>query len=607
MFVFSIALMLAVIGGSAWVYLNHEGEFSPKTISALAAIGTPLVLPDQVIPAAEKTASANQKEMQSAEDETDGTAQKPLASVATAKVTPTPATDPLEKVVDPGVLAAQPPEVTPADTAEVAAAKPAQKDTELVAILDPLPLEIPKTVERNPAIADGRGVTETVVEHPETISKNEAAIPAEEMREILNVEPAAGTPVVSETGTNNELPAVPAAEELVSVAIDEVVTAVETTDPAIITPTEAGPDIVVADIAPTDAVMLDTPENTVAPEYSSDLENTEEIVEASPDNEAKQLVPEIEGIKAETPEWLEEAPTLPIEGTVELALVLPPSQPSYTVMAPPVVDEVKPADLEPEAVSPPVEPVVLTLPITGKPLWQANAEPFEDSKNRPRIAIIISEMGISKAGTTAAIDQLPAAVTLAFNPYGQRLQSWIDKSRAKGHEVLLQLPMEPVGYPKTDPGPRALLTSLTPAENSERLNWSLNRFSGYAGLTNQMGSKFTASREHMEPVLAVLKEKDLLYVDSRTASNSVAAKIAKELSIPVALNNRFLDHRADSETLDARLAELENIALKSGSAIGIGYPYPATLERLAAWTASLENKGIVLAPVSALVNRQDIK
>lgn len=612
----------------------------------VAAIDALLVLPDPVIPASEKAAPVEQEERASAEEISDA-AIKDSVTLAAEEITPAPATEPVGKITEPVLPVAKSPdpqpsdaEPTPADTPIVAETKPVPAETAFVSSVEPAPLEIPKTVQidRQPAdmpkIAesdfaktDKPEIAEAVPEQIEkqlTVSEKASSIPTMEMQEILGVKPDAGAQAISENkiqpdslvmetqttpaieDTQNKSPTIPAAKDPVATAQDEIINTVEARDTAATTIADEDADIVVADIAPTPTTMLIAQEPASVPNQHALPETAAETVMASTSEAAEPLVPEVKKIMVDIPAWIEEAPALPAWGAVEMALVLPPSQPSYTVVEPEVRD-VKPADHTQKIASPSVEPVVLTLPPADKPLWQANAQPFEDTENRPRIAIIISEMGISKAGTTAAIDQLPAAVTLAYNPYGQRLQGWIDKSREKGHEVLLQLPMEPVGYPRTDPGPRALLTSLTSAENFKRLNWSLDRFSGYTGLTNQMGSKFTASRPHIEPVLAVLKEKGLLYVDSRTASNSVAAKIAKELSIPVALNNRFLDHRADAKTLDARLAELENIALKTGSAIGIGYPYPATLERLAAWTTSLAEKGIVLAPISALVNRQEIK
>ncbi|WP_159104274.1 divergent polysaccharide deacetylase family protein [Sneathiella glossodoripedis] len=250
------------------------------------------------------------------------------------------------------------------------------------------------------------------------------------------------------------------------------------------------------------------------------------------------------------------------------------------------------------------------LPIIGpggKMPWRTYGRPFDDPLSRPRIAIVISEMGMSSSATKTAIQKLPGAVTLSFNPYARGLQDWIEQARAAGHEVLLQLPMEPFGYPNNDPGPHSLLTSLTDRENLNRLDWMLGRFTGYSGVTNQMGSRFTSSLQDMEPIMKVLKERGLLFLDGRTSSKSIAAKVASQLQMPFAVNNRFLDHKADRDTIDKRLSELERIAKFTGTAVGVGYPYPVTMERISVWAQTLNRKGLVLAPVSAVVNRQEIR
>ncbi len=243
----------------------------------------------------------------------------------------------------------------------------------------------------------------------------------------------------------------------------------------------------------------------------------------------------------------------------------------------------------------------------GKMPWRTYARPFVDPLNRPRIAIVMSEMGMSESATKTAIQKLPGSITLSFNPYARELQGWIEQARAAGHEVLLQLPMEPFGYPNNDPGPHSLLISLTDKENLNRLEWMLGRFTGYSGVTNQMGSRFTSSILDVEPILKVLKSRGLIFLDGRTSAKSVAGKVAAQLGMPVAINNRFLDNKADRANIDARLADLERIARYTGTAIGVAYPYPVTMERLAVWAQTLNRKGFVLAPVSATVNRQEIQ
>ncbi|WP_339714082.1 divergent polysaccharide deacetylase family protein [uncultured Sneathiella sp.] len=269
-----------------------------------------------------------------------------------------------------------------------------------------------------------------------------------------------------------------------------------------------------------------------------------------------------------------------------------------------------PSEQLPQVVKPELQNTALADETTAeepKTPLQEFAVKFDISDKRPRIAIILSDAGISAAHTREAIEVLPAAVTFAINPYGSNLQNFVDQARKKGHEILLQLPMEPKGYPRIDPGAKALRTDLEESENLERLEWVLDRITGYVGLTNQMGSKFTTEPAAITPVLKVIKEKGLLYLDSRTASDSVAADIAIGLEIPVAINNRFLDHKADGDIIDARLEDLEYIARQAGFSVGIAYPHTETFQHIIDWASTLDKKGFALVPVSALIKKQEIE
>ena len=236
----------------------------------------------------------------------------------------------------------------------------------------------------------------------------------------------------------------------------------------------------------------------------------------------------------------------------------------------------------------------------GREPWRIYARYHEDTGDRPRIAIVLGRLGYSQSATHTAIQQLPGAITLGFAPYALRLADWISQARAAGHEVLLQIPMEPYNYPTNDPGPHTLLTSLSTEENIGRLEWLLGRGSGYVGITNFMGSRFTSSRDHVKPILGELKERGLLFLDAKVGRDSVAQELATELGVPNAASSRFLDLEASRVAIDARLFELERIAKSTGSAVGMGLPYPVTIERLAVWAQTLEAKGLVLVPVSAL-------
>jgi hypothetical protein len=241
----------------------------------------------------------------------------------------------------------------------------------------------------------------------------------------------------------------------------------------------------------------------------------------------------------------------------------------------------------------------------GREPWQAYARPVESGDDRPRIAVILSGLGLSSAATEAAIQGLPGEVTLAFQPFADNIQQWIRLARAAGHEVLLNLPMEPVDFPANDPGPRALFITLSPDENEERLRWALSRVTGYVGVVNHMGSRFTTSRESMQPILAEIKARGLLYVDARSSARSIATVMASQMQVPHAINDRFLDSREVSRvTIDARLVELERIAKDASVSIAIGQAFPVTIERVREWAQTLEGKGLALVPVSAVVNTQ---
>ena len=244
---------------------------------------------------------------------------------------------------------------------------------------------------------------------------------------------------------------------------------------------------------------------------------------------------------------------------------------------------------------------------SGKTAWQTYAATFNPSDDGPRLAIVIEDLGLNRERTEQAIRQLPPEVTLAFSPYADRLQDWADRARAAGHEVLLSLPMEPVSYPQDDPGPDALLTTLSPKQNVDRLQHVMARVTGYVGLMNAMGSKFTASTTALTPVMEDISHRGLVFVDSSATRLSVAAKIARGLDIPRAVNNRYIDNDITADAIDAQLVELEKVAQGYGAALGIARSYPLSIERLMAWIPTLKNKGILIAPVTAVVNRQPIR
>ena len=239
----------------------------------------------------------------------------------------------------------------------------------------------------------------------------------------------------------------------------------------------------------------------------------------------------------------------------------------------------------------------------GRESWRVYARPFKEQNSKPKIAIVLYGLGTSATASRAAIQGLPGAITLAFSPYADGLTGWVREARIAGHEVMLMLPMEPTNYPQFDPGPQALLTTLSDRQNEDRLKWVLGRSVGYVGVVNYMGSRFTRSHPHMRVVLAALRKRGLLYLESHSAMRNIVGDMAETLKLPFAATTLQLDHAASRLAIDSQLRESERLARQLGYAVAMGFPYPVTLERIGKWAKSVEKRGFVLAPVSAIAKR----
>lgn len=238
------------------------------------------------------------------------------------------------------------------------------------------------------------------------------------------------------------------------------------------------------------------------------------------------------------------------------------------------------------------------LPIVstdGRSAAQAYARPFK-SNGRPMVALIVGGLGLNPATTRAAIEQLPAEVTLSFVPYAEGLQGWIDMARAQGHEVLIEMPMEPVDYPDVDPGPYTLLAGQRNEDMYERMNAVLGSATGYFGVTNYKGSAFLRNKPSLSTFMTSLKARGLSFIDDGQARGQAGAWSR-------ASADRVIDAQINAQSINAQLAGLEATAKGRGSALGTGFAYPVTLAVAIRWTQSLEQKGLQLAPASAIVRK----
>ena len=240
----------------------------------------------------------------------------------------------------------------------------------------------------------------------------------------------------------------------------------------------------------------------------------------------------------------------------------------------------------------------------GRQPWLEYSRGFKRADRKPRIALIISNLGLSDTYTKAALELLPEDITLSFSHVAPRLKNWVREARQKGHEILLDIPMEPIGFPKNDPGRATLLTSSNEVENLNRLEHIMKQAGGYVGLLGTQGTKFMLHSETLLPVLRSIKQRGLIYVDSRSTSRSLGPDLASSIQLPKAFNNVFVDKEPSQEKIKNKLDELERIALKRRFAVGIAQPLPITIEILRQWTKGLKTKQIALAPITAIVDKQ---
>lgn len=223
--------------------------------------------------------------------------------------------------------------------------------------------------------------------------------------------------------------------------------------------------------------------------------------------------------------------------------------------------------------------------------------------NGPRIALVVGGLGIGANTTADALHKLPGPITLAFTPYSADLERLVTRARSDGHEVMLQIPMEPFDYPDNDPGPYTLLTTIDAGQNLDRLHWLMSRFQGYVGIVNYMGGRFSASEQGMVPVLREAAARGLIYLDDGSSMRSLASQIAGANNLAFAKADLVIDQVPTPADIDKTLGRLETIARSRGTAVGFASALPVTIDRIARWIKGAETRGIQLVPVSAVVTR----
>ena len=263
---------------------------------------------------------------------------------------------------------------------------------------------------------------------------------------------------------------------------------------------------------------------------------------------------------------------------------------------------------QPKEPAPPVikeKPVSLTPYGPEIPNWRRYAIPVRLEDGKAKIAIVIDDMGVNRAKSREVLD-LPSVLTLAFLPYAHDVALMAEDARARGHELMVHIPMEPLNI-SANPGPNALRTTMTPDQLKEAINDNLSKFSEYAGINNHMGSKFTQDVPALKELIAILKERGVFLLDSKTIASSRAYNEAEAAGVPAVTRDVFLD---DDPTLDAVRRQMEiaeAIAKKKGFAVVIGHPKENTIQVLKEFLSQAGAKGFQVVPLSAIVKMTEAK
>ncbi len=316
----------------------------------------------------------------------------------------------------------------------------------------------------------------------------------------------------------------------------------------------------------------------------------EELKTASTTSPEEEVVAEENGVEDDGANFQAEAPVEQDSYQTEASIILSPRRP---LKAAPVANLIETTSIG-------------QLPRIGsgnkKPseVYARNTPLGVIHSERPKIAILLGGMGLNAKLTQQAIRDLPGDVTFAFAPYGEDLQTQVDKARADGHEVLLQLPMEPVGYPANNPGPKTLLADADAGENLQALHWHMSRFAGYTGITNYMGGRLLTTPAALKPVMAEIHKRGLVYLEDSSTPMTVSETVAQDTKLDQRRAQVVIDADPSPQAIATALELLESEAKANGFAIGTGSGLKVTVDSVKAWAEQLQNRGILLVPVSAM-------
>ena len=234
-------------------------------------------------------------------------------------------------------------------------------------------------------------------------------------------------------------------------------------------------------------------------------------------------------------------------------------------------------------------------------VWARHVE--GSANTMPRIAVLFTGLGLNQGLSRRAMKSLPAKVTLAFSPYGRTLGPLVEEAGRQGHEMMLQVPLEPHDYPTSDTGPKTLLVDRSMKENRSHLHWALGRFTGYFGVVNAKGGRYLANKNAAGGLFRELQRRGLYFFRDHAAGSPVLLKLAEQVGLGYSQATLEIDRNPSKEGVMQALEKLEAVARRSGIAVGVARMHPISIDLVARWAKRLESRGLMLVPVSAVYER----
>lgn len=216
-----------------------------------------------------------------------------------------------------------------------------------------------------------------------------------------------------------------------------------------------------------------------------------------------------------------------------------------------------------------------------------------------KLSIVLGGLGLDSGMANNAMTDLPKDVALAFYPYAPLSHDLNAQARTQGFETLVMLPLEPMAFPKDDPGPDVLLTGLDPQENKTRLYKHLSQLTGYVGTVAYQGSRFMRSESDFMSLLKEHKDRGLIFLDPTFSRRTLSHDLGKKIKAPVMKTIFNLSADLSDPQMEALFKKVEETLKEDGASILYVDVNPITLDALKKWLGQLESHQIALVPLSS--------